>query len=136
MTEPNLADRIPEAPIHERLDIRVTEARRDRVVGTMPVEGNTQPFGLLHGGACILLAESLASIGSGLQAGPDYEVVGIEVGASHHRSASAGTVTGTATPLHSGRTLSTWHVQVTDEQGRVLSTSRVTCLLRPARTPA
>lgn len=134
MTEPNLADGLPVAPIHQRLDIRVTEARRDRVVGTMPVEGNTQPFGLLHGGASILLAESLASIGADLQAGPGYDVVGIEVGASHHRSVSTGTVTGTATPLHSGRTLSTWQVAVTDEQGRVLSTARVTCLLRPART--
>ena len=132
MTEPNLADRIPDAPIHQRLDIEVTEARRDRVVGTMPVEGNTQPFGLLHGGASILLAESLASIGSALQAGPHSQVIGIEVSASHHRSASAGTVTGTATPLHAGRTLSTWQVQVCDEAGRTLCTARITCLLRPA----
>jgi 1,4-dihydroxy-2-naphthoyl-CoA hydrolase len=132
VTEPNLADRIPSAPIHQRLDIEVTEARSDRVVGTMPVEGNTQPFGLLHGGASILLAESLASIGAALQAGPGRLVVGIEVSASHHRSAAVGTVTGTATPLHSGRTLSTWQVQVCDDQGRVLSTARITCLMKPA----
>ena len=125
---------VPHAPIHDRLGIRLVEAAPDRVVGTMPVEGNTQPFGLLHGGATILLCESLASVGSALQAGADHTVVGIEVSASHHRSAAAGTVTGTATPLHAGRTLSTWQVQVTDESQRVLSTVRVTCLVRPTRS--
>jgi uncharacterized protein (TIGR00369 family) len=132
VTEPNLADRLPHAPVHRRLEIEVTEARADRVVGTMPVEGNTQPFGLLHGGASVLLAESLASIGAGLQAGPGRLVVGIEVSASHHRSASVGTVTGTATPLHAGRTLSTWQVRVCDDQDRVLCTARITCLMKPA----
>lgn len=131
MTQPTRADSIPDAPIHARLGIVVVEARPDLVVGTMPVEGNTQPFGLLHGGASILLAESLASLGSGIRAGPGYLPVGIEVNASHHRSARAGTVTGTATPLHTGRTLSSWQVQVVDEDGRTLCTARVTCLLRP-----
>lgn len=134
MTDPDLTPHLPPAPIHDRLGIQITEARPGRVVGTMPVAGNTQPYGVLHGGASILLAESLASFAAAIAAGGDAPVFGIEVSASHHRSARSGTVTGTATPLHTGRTLSTWQVQVTDDQGRLLCTARVTCLLRPPRT--
>ncbi len=70
-----------------RMGIRILEASRERVVGTMPVEGNTQPYGILHGGASCVLAESLGSLGSALQAGPDRYTVGIEINATHHRSA-------------------------------------------------
>jgi uncharacterized protein (TIGR00369 family) len=124
---------IPEAPIHRRLGITITSASPERVVGTLPVEGNTQPFGLLHGGASVLLAESLASIGALLAAGDDHEVFGIEVTASHHRSVGGGTVTGTATRLSHGSTLSTWQVALDDDGGRRLSTARVTCLVRAPR---
>lgn len=116
----------------ERMGIEFTHVGTDRLVGTMPVEGNRQPYGLLHGGASCVLAETLASIGSAIHAGRDRIAVGIEISASHHRSATDGTVTGTATPLHLGRTLNTWHVEITDEAGRGVCTARVTCLLRDA----
>ncbi|MFZ0323511.1 MAG: hotdog fold thioesterase [Actinomycetes bacterium] len=124
------SDRLPHAAIHDRLGIEVIEATVDRVVGRMPVAGNTQPMGLLHGGASLVLAESLGSIGAALNAYPDAVPVGIEINASHHRSTSAGTVTGTALPLRIGKTLSTWQVVVVDDAGRELCTARITCLLR------
>ena len=113
-----------------RMGIELTEVTADRVVATMPVEGNTQPYGLLHGGASLVLAETLGSVGSALHAGPDRIAVGIEINATHHRAATSGVVTGVATPVHVGRTLSTFDVVVTDEDGRRLCTSRITCMLR------
>ena len=86
----------------ERMGIVFTEVGADRLVATMPVEGNTQPYGLLHGGASVVLAETLGSFGSVLHAGPDRVAVGIEINATHHRAARSGLVTGTATPLHLG----------------------------------
>lgn len=120
------------AALHQRMGIEITEATLDRVVGTMVVEGNTQPYGLLHGGASVVLAESLGSIGSALHAGRGRIAVGIEINASHHRSVTSGTVTGVATPVSVGRTLATWQVEITDEAGRRLCTARITCLLRDA----
>ena len=118
------------AALHERMGIRVVEASAARVVATMPVEGNTQPYGLLHGGASVVLAESLGSIGSVLHAGVGRTAMGIEINATHHRAVTAGTVTGVATPVHLGRTLATWDVVVSDEGGRRVCTARITCLLR------
>ncbi len=116
----------------ERLGIDVTECSPDRVVATMPVEGNRQPYGLLHGGASVALAETLGSLGSALHAGPDRVAVGIEINATHHRAARSGIVTGVATPISLGRTLATWQVTVTDADGGLVCTSRITCLLRDA----
>jgi len=116
----------------ERLGIVVTEWSAERVVGTMPVAGNTQPYGLLHGGASVALAETLGSLGSAAHAGPERVAVGIEINATHHRAASTGSVTGVATPISLGRTLCTWQVRVTDDDGRLVCTSRITCLLRDA----
>ena len=116
----------------ERMGIVFTEAGTDRVVATMPVEGNTQPYGLLHGGASVVLAETLGSIGSALHAGRDRLAVGIDINATHHRAARSGLVTGTATPLHLGSTMASWQVHVVDEKGRPVCTSRITCLLRDA----
>jgi uncharacterized protein (TIGR00369 family) len=116
----------------ERMGIVFTEAGVDRVVATMPVEGNTQPYGLLHGGASVVLAETLGSIGSALHAGPDRIAVGIDINATHHRAARAGIVTGTARPLHLGSTMASWQVEIVDEDGRPVCTSRITCLLRDA----
>lgn len=113
----------------ERMGISIVEATAERVVGTMPVAGNTQPYGLLHGGASCVLAETLGSLGSALHAGPERFTVGIEISATHHRAASAGQVTGVATRLHGGRTITTYEVVITDEQGRRVCTSRLTCLL-------
>ena len=117
----------------ERMGIRITEADPERVVGTMPVEGNTQPYGLLHGGASCVLAETLGSIGAALHAGTGRAAAGIEVSASHHRAARAGLVTGTATALHLGRTLATYEIVVVDAQDRRLCTARLTCAVSDAR---
>ncbi|MFD3683443.1 PaaI family thioesterase [Nocardiopsis sp. NPDC058631] len=115
----------------ETMGIEVTEASAERVVGRMPVEGNVQPFGLLHGGASCVLAESLGSIGSTIHAHQFGRIaVGIEINATHHRSATEGHVTGVATPVHLGRTLATWDITITDDRGRKVCTSRLTCMLR------
>ncbi len=115
-----------------RMGIRIVEASAGRVVGTMPVEGNTQPYGILHGGASCVLAESLGSLGSALQAGPDRITVGIEINATHHRAARSGLVTGVATLAHGGRTMSTFDIVITDEDGRRVCTARLSCLHRDA----
>ncbi|GAA0987657.1 MULTISPECIES: PaaI family thioesterase [Nocardiopsidaceae] len=117
----------------ETMGIEVTEASAERVVGRMPVEGNVQPFGLLHGGASCVLAETLGSIGSTVHAHQFGRIaVGIEINATHHRSATSGHVTGVATPVHLGRTLATWDITITDDRGRKVCTSRLTCMLRDA----
>jgi len=113
----------------DRMGISIVEASAERVVGTMPVAGNTQPYGLLHGGASCVLAETLGSLGSALHAGPDRVTVGIEISATHHRPASAGQVTGVATRLYGGRTVSTYEIVISDGAGRRVCTSRLTCLL-------
>jgi 1,4-dihydroxy-2-naphthoyl-CoA hydrolase len=115
-----------------RMDIRIVSASRERVVGTMPVQGNTQPYGLLHGGASCVLAETLGSLGSALQAGPDRVTVGIEINATHHRAARGGLVTGIATLVHGGRTLSTFDVVITDDAGKRVCTARMSCLHQDA----
>ena len=118
--------------LNEKMGVELTEISAERVVGTMPVEGNTQPYGLLHGGASVVLAETLGSVGSAVHAHPDKLSVGIEINATHHRSATSGTVTGTATAIHLGRTMATYEVVITDEDGRRVCTSRITCALIPA----
>ncbi|MCZ3390168.1 MAG: hotdog fold thioesterase [Actinomycetia bacterium] len=122
---------LPPVPIHERLGIAVTSATADEVVGTLPVAGNEQPFGSLHGGASVVLAESLASIGSALHAGLGHSVVGIEVNATHHRAVRSGLITGRAVPQHLGRRIATWQVEMRDGDGKLTCTARVTCLLTP-----
>ncbi|MEO5874312.1 MAG: hotdog fold thioesterase [Streptosporangiaceae bacterium] len=112
------------------MGVEIVEASADRVVGRMPVKGNTQPYGLLHGGASVVLAETLGSVGSAIHAGPDRIAVGIEINATHHRSAVDGFVTGVATKLHGGRTLATWDIVISDDQDRRVCTSRLTCMLR------
>jgi len=113
-----------------RMGIKIVEASAQRVVGTMPVDGNTQPYGLLHGGASCVLAESLGSLGSALQAGPGRVTVGIEINATHHRAASTGVVTGVATLVHGGRTMATYDIVITDDQGKRICTARLSCLHR------
>jgi uncharacterized protein (TIGR00369 family) len=114
----------------ERMGIEVLEASAERVTGTMPVAGNTQPYGLLHGGASCVLAETLGSLGAALHAGPNRATIGIEIGATHHSAARDGKVTGVATLLHGGRTLACYEVVITGEDGRRVCTSRLTCLFR------
>ncbi|GGO75241.1 PaaI family thioesterase [Nonomuraea cavernae] len=114
----------------ERIGVEFLEISAERVVGRMPVEGNTQPYGLLHGGASVALAETLGSVGAAVHAGPERVAVGIEINATHHRSATSGHVTGVATRLHGGRTLASYEIEILDEQGRRVCTSRLTCMLR------
>ncbi|GAA4529641.1 PaaI family thioesterase [Nonomuraea ferruginea] len=116
----------------ERMGIEFLEATPERVVARMPVEGNTQPYGLLHGGASVVLAETVGSTGAALHAGPGRIAVGVEINATHHRSATSGFVTAVATPLHAGRTLATYEIEISDEAGRRVCTSRLTCMLRDA----
>ncbi|MFD9357402.1 PaaI family thioesterase [Streptomyces sp. NPDC060031] len=120
----------------ERMDIRILEASADRVVGTMPVEGNTQPYGLLHGGASAVLAETLGSVGAMLHGGITKVAVGVDLNCTHHRGARSGLVTGVATPVHRGRSTATYEVVITDEQDRRLCTARLTCMLRDADAAA
>jgi len=118
--------------LNERMGIELTEISAERVVATMPVEGNTQPYGLLHGGASVVLAETLGSVGSAIHAYPDAVSVGVDINATHHRAATSGTVTGVATAIHLGRTMASYEVVVTDERGKRVCTSRITCALVPA----
>ncbi|QFY14321.1 hotdog fold thioesterase [Nonomuraea phyllanthi] len=119
-----------EGTLADRMGIEFVEAGPERVVGRMPVEGNTQPYGLLHGGASAALAETLGSVAAAIHAGPDRIAVGIEINATHHRPATSGYVTGVATRLHGGRTLATYAIEITDEAGKLICTSRLTCMLR------
>ena len=118
--------------LNEKMGIEIVEISPERVVATMPVEGNTQPYGLLHGGASVVLAETLGSIGSALHALPDKLSVGVDVNATHHRSATSGVVTGTATAIHLGRSSASYEVVITNEAGKRVCTARITCALMPA----
>jgi len=132
---------LPAAPDHrdeqlaQRMGIELLKITHDEVVGRMPVAGNRQPFGLLHGGANGVLAETLGSVLSALHALPERFPVGLELSCTHHRSATEGLVTGVARPLHIGRSTSTCEIVITDEQGRRVCTSRITCALLDAPTP-
>ncbi len=116
----------------ERMHIEITHVDPDRVVATMPVAGNTQPYGLLHGGASAVLAETLGSIAAAVNAGPERAVVGIGLHCTHHRAARDGVVTGTATPIHRGGTLQTWQIVICDEGDRRICTAELTCIVRDA----
>jgi uncharacterized protein (TIGR00369 family) len=117
-----------------RMGIVLTEASPERVVATMPVEGNTQPFGLLHGGASCVLAETLGSVGATMHAVRRHGgyAIGLDLNATHHKSARAGIVTGVATPLHLGGSIASYEIVITDEAGDRICTARLTCALRRA----
>jgi 1,4-dihydroxy-2-naphthoyl-CoA hydrolase len=121
---------VAEGTLAGRLGITIVSASASRVVATMPIEGNTQPQGLLHGGASCVLAETIGSLGAFLHAGAGRMVVGIEISATHHRGARDGEVTAVATLAHGGRTLATYDIVVTDAGGHRVCTSRLTCLIR------
>ena len=104
----------------------------NRLVATMPVAGNRQPYGLLHGGASAVLAETLGSIAAALHAGPDNIAVGVELNCTHHRSATQGQVTAVCTPLHVGPDDVVLRDRHDDENERRTCTARLTCAVRPA----
>jgi 1,4-dihydroxy-2-naphthoyl-CoA hydrolase len=114
----------------ERIGIKITEWDPERVVGTMPVAHNRQYFGLLHGGANAVLAETLGSIAASMWSMPEKVPLGVELSCSHHRSATDGEVTGVCTPLHRGRTMATFEIRISDDHQRPICTARLTCLLR------
>jgi 1,4-dihydroxy-2-naphthoyl-CoA hydrolase len=116
--------------LSQKMGIDFIEVGAETSVATMPVEGNTQVIGLLHGGAHVVLGESLGSISAAIHAGAGRYAVGIEINATHSRSVTTGTVTGTCTALVLGRTLATHEIVVRDDQGRRLSTIRMTNMLR------
>lgn len=115
----------------EKMGIELIELSAERAVAKMPVIGNTQPLGLLHGGAHVVLAESLGSFAANIHAHPWGYAVGIELNASHHSSIKEGHVIGTCTAVKLGRSLTTHEVKMTDEQGNLLSTVRITNFIRP-----
>jgi uncharacterized protein (TIGR00369 family) len=119
-------------PLDDKLGIRIVDYRPDRLVATMPVGGNEQPFGLLHGGATCALVESVGSWAAAINAGPGTKAVGVELNASYLRAATSGTVTAVCTPARIGRTLSTFLVEVTGDDGRTTATARLTCAILPA----
>ncbi|HEY0178269.1 MAG TPA: hotdog fold thioesterase [Dokdonella sp.] len=119
------------------LGIRIVEVGADFLRGTMPVDARTrQPFGLLHGGASVALAETLGSLAGGLAVeSPDAGVVGLEINANHVRAKTDGSVTGTARPLHVGRSTQLWEIRIEDEQGRLVCVSRLTLAVVARRAP-
>lgn len=119
--------------LNERMGVVFTELTRERAVATMPVLGNTQPFGLLHGGAHLVLGESLGSIHANFLAQEGTVAVGVDINATHTRSATEGMVTGVCTPIHLGRTMTVHEIVVTDERGRRCSTVRITNLYKKIR---
>ena len=116
-----------------KMGIEIIEASPQRLVATMPVEGNTQPIGLLHGGASVVLAETLGSVGSALHAGPTRMIVGVDINATHHKSATEGVVTAVATALSLGKTLCSYDVVITNDKGERTCTARITCLILAER---
>jgi 1,4-dihydroxy-2-naphthoyl-CoA hydrolase len=120
-------------PLADKMGIKLLELSAERSVATMPVAGNTQPIGLVHGGAYVVLGESLGSTSANVHAHPNGYAVGIEINATHHKSATAGIVTGTCTAIKLGKTLTSHEIKVTDETGELLSTIRITNLIREKR---
>jgi uncharacterized protein (TIGR00369 family) len=130
---PEIADWIEKrglGELAEKMGIELLELSAERAVATMPVAGNTQPRGLLHGGAYLVLGETLGSMAANVWAGADSYAVGIEISASHSKSAVAGVVTGVATAISLGKTLTVHEIIVTNEKGERCSTVRITNLVR------
>ncbi len=131
--DPELVARLGESgggELPQRMGIEFIELSASHSVARMPVEGNRQVVGLLHGGAHVVLGESLGSISAAIHAGVGRYAVGIEINATHSRSITEGWVTGTCTALVLGRTLCTHEIVMTDDDGRRLSTVRMTNMLR------
>lgn len=128
--DPAVADQ----QLNDRVGLTFVELTAERVVGTMPVEGNRQPYGLLHGGANAVLAEALGSAVAALNAGPEKMTLGFELSCTHHRGVRDGIVTGVATPVHIGRGTITVEIVLTDDAGRRTCTARLSCIVRDQPT--
>ena len=113
----------------DRMGIALLDVAADRTTGTMPVAGNVQPAGILHGGASAVLAETLGSVAAQEYAGPQRAAVGIELSITHHRPARDGVVTGEARALSLGRTLASYEIVITGQDGKRVATARLTCMI-------
>ena len=119
----------------QHLGIEITEMGDDFVRGRVPVDHRTkQPFGLLHGGVSVVLAESLGSIGAYYASPEGHNAVGLDINANHLRSAKSGWVTGTARPVHLGRTTHVWQIEMVNEEGELTCISRLTMAILAPRT--
>ncbi len=135
--EANRLIREEDSGLLKRLGLEYLELDPSRVVARIPVEGNTQPFGVLHGGATAALCETVASFGTTLHVGPGRAVLGIELNVNHIRAVREGFVTATGSPLHVGATTSVWDIRVHDDSGRLVAVSRLTVAIRDgSRTQA
>ncbi len=137
MSEPKLSDAAKllaakrgVGELAEKMGIQITELSAERAVATMPVQGNTQPRGLMHGGAYLVLGETLGSFAANVWAAPEGYAVGIEISASHSKSATEGLVTGVATASSRGKTLAICEVVISNDKGERCSTVRITNLIR------
>lgn len=122
----------------ERLGIELDRVSAELTTGHMPVAGNTQPAGILHGGASAALAETLASVAAKAHAGPGVGVAGVDLNVTNHRAVAAGWVRGEATALHLGRSTASYQIVITDDDGRRVCTGRLTCMIltgRPSSGP-
>lgn len=122
--------RYPDEQLTVKVGIEFVSWSPERVVATMPVAGNRQPFGLLHGGASGVLAETLGSTAAALHSMPERVPVGLELACTHHRAATSGVVTGVCTPLSVGRTVGTFEIVISDEDGRRVCTAKLTTIFR------
>ncbi len=113
----------------DRMGIALLDVAADRATGTMPVEGNIQPAGILHGGASAVLAETLGSVAAQEYAGPHRAAVGIELNITHHRPGRSGIVSGEARALTLGRTLASYEIVISGEDGKRIATARLTCMI-------
>jgi 1,4-dihydroxy-2-naphthoyl-CoA hydrolase len=120
------------APLVEKIGLEWIEVGPERVVARIPVEGNTQPYGMLHGGATASLCETVGSVGAAFAAGPDKLVVGTTLTINHLRAVREGTVTAAGVPLHTGRTSAVWDMRVTDDADRLIAVSRLALAIRDA----
>ncbi len=128
--DPGIAQLI--SPLDTAMGLRITYADLDEVRASLPVSGNTQPFGYLHGGASAVLTETLASLACYLRVGPEQIGFGVDLHVTHHRKVSSGEIHGVATCIHKGRTMSTYEVVITDDSDHRIATGRLTCAHRDA----
>lgn len=125
-----IVEQITRGTLMERLGVEWKEIGLDRLVATMPVEGNAQPYGVLHGGATAALCETVGSVGTSVHVGLERRPVGIQISVNHLRSVREGRVTATGVPLHVGRSTALWDVRVEDDDGRLVASGRLTVAIR------
>lgn len=128
----DIARDISRGTFMERIELEWLEVGLDRIVARIPVAGNTQPYGLLHGGATAALCETVGSFGTSIHVGLDRRPVGIQLSVNHLRAVREGHVTATGVPIHVGRSTALWDVRVEDDEGRLVATGRLTLAIRDA----